>query len=341
MDISKKNHSKPNVDVQSSSKVHAIQVDGVRKSYKVGKSKEAVNALNDVSFFVRKGEFFGLLGPNGAGKSTLINALAGLIKLNAGNISVLGADVSKDYRQSRMNLGVVPQEIVMDPFFTVRETLQFQSGYFGIRNNDQWIDELLEQLNLTDKQDSNMRRLSGGMKRRVLIAQALVHKPPVLVLDEPTAGVDVELRQSMWHFIKRLHKEGHTIILTTHYLEEAEELCDRIAIINHGQLLALESKQDLLSRGLGSKLLIRAKGKVTRVPEELENKVVRMEGNELELSLHRDKDSVMTLLDILRDSGVDVDYVSVKNDSLQDVFVSMTTENRDLISIDASSGISK
>ncbi|MCL4132596.1 UNVERIFIED_CONTAM: hypothetical protein GTU68_039850 [Idotea baltica] len=212
----------------------------------------------------------------------------------------------------------------MDPFFTVRETLQFQSGYFGIRNNEQWIDELLDQLNLTDKQDTNMRRLSGGMKRRVLIAQALVHKPPVLILDEPTAGVDVELRQSMWRFIKRLHKEGHTIVLTTHYLEEAEALCDRIAIINQGELLALETKQDLLARGLGSKLLVRADKPITAVPDVLSDKVIRLDGNELELSLHRDHDSVMDLLDTLRAASIQIEHVSVLSDSLQDVFMKMT-----------------
>lgn len=305
----------------------AVVVDGVSKTFQTDKTEQRVQALNDVGFNIHQGEFFGLLGPNGAGKSTLINALAGLIKVDSGAISILGADVSKDYRQARKSLGVVPQEIVMDPFFTVRETLRFQSGYFGIRDNEKWIDELLEQLNLTDKQNVNMRRLSGGMKRRVLIAQALVHKPSVLVLDEPTAGVDVELRQSMWRFVKRLHQEGTTIVLTTHYLEEAEELCDRIAIINHGELLALETKQDLLARGLGSKLLVRAKSDIDVVPEVLRDKVVRLDGNELELSLHRDHDSVMDLLDILRNASIQIDFVSVLSDSLQDVFMTMTSNS--------------
>ncbi|MBT8114266.1 MAG: ABC transporter ATP-binding protein, partial [Arenicella sp.] len=196
--------------------IDAISVSGVSKNY------GSLRALDNVDISIRQGEFFGLLGPNGAGKSTLISALAGLIKVDSGELKILGADVQKNYRTARQQLGVVPQEIVIDPFFTVRQTLQFQSGYFGIKDNEQWIDELLDQLNLTDKQNNNMRQLSGGMKRRVLIAQALVHKPPVLVLDEPTAGVDVELRRSMWRFVKRLHREGHTIVLTTHYLEEAE-----------------------------------------------------------------------------------------------------------------------
>jgi len=298
----------------------AISLHGVSKCY------GDLQALNDVSFEIRQGEFFGLLGPNGAGKSTLISAVAGLLKVNRGHISILGSDVEKDYRQARMNLGVVPQEIVMDPFFTVRETLQFQSGYFGLRNNDQWIDELLEQLGLSDKADSNMRKLSGGMKRRVLIAQALVHKPQVLVLDEPTAGVDVELRQSMWRFVRRLHREGHTIVLTTHYLEEAEELCDRIAIINKGQLLALETKEDLLARGLGSKLLVRATHTIDSIPQDYQDRIARLEGNEVELTIHRDSDSVMEILDRLRAASINIDYVSVLSDSLEDVFVRMTAE---------------
>lgn len=309
------------------SSIDAIRVEGVSKTFAADKSAQPVRALNDVSFNIRKGEFFGLLGPNGAGKSTLINALAGLIGVDSGSVSILGADVKRDYRKARMNLGVVPQEIVMDPFFTVRETLQFQSGYFGIRDNSKWIDELLSQLNLTDKQDTNMRRLSGGMKRRVLIAQALVHKPPVLVLDEPTAGVDVELRQSMWRFVKGLHKEGHTIVLTTHYLEEAEQLCDRIAIINRGELLALESKEDLLARGLGSKLLVRAAHDIETVPDSLSGKVAKLQGNEIELNLHRDQDSVMEMLDTLRAASIVIDYVSVQSDSLQDVFMKMTSDD--------------
>ena len=301
----------------------AINIDNINKRF------GDLQALNQISFSIREGEFFGLLGPNGAGKSTLINVLSGLLRADSGSISVLGDDVQSGYRQARMNLGVVPQEVVMDPFFTVRETLQFQSGYFGIKNNDVWIDELLDQLGLKDKAETNMRKLSGGMKRRVLIAQALVHKPAVLVLDEPTAGVDVELRQSMWRFIRRLHREGTTIVLTTHYLEEAEELCDRIAIIDKGQVIALETKQDLLARGLGSKLLVRAQSEITSVPDAYVEKVSRREGNELELVLNRDADSVMQILDDLRAASIDIDYVSVLNDSLEDVFVRMTGEQQE------------
>nr|HET7860690.1 ABC transporter ATP-binding protein [Caldimonas sp.] len=197
-----------------------------------------VRALDDVTFDIAQGEFFGLLGPNGAGKTTLISILAGLARASAGSVAVLGHDVQSDYAAARRLLGVVPQELVFDPFFTVREALRIQSGYFGVRDNDDWIDELLANLGLADKAQANMRQLSGGMKRRVLVAQALVHRPPVIVLDEPTAGVDVELRQTLWQFIARLNREGHTVLLTTHYLEEAEALCGRIAMLKLGRVVA-------------------------------------------------------------------------------------------------------
>ena len=205
-------------------------------------------ALNDVSLQVQEGEFFGLLGPNGAGKTTLISILAGLCRPDQGEALIMGTNVQNHFLEARRMLGVVPQELVFDPFFTVRETLQFQSGYFGIRNNSDWIDEIMANLDLTSKANSNMRSLSGGMKRRVLVAQALVHRPPVIVLDEPTAGVDVELRQSLWKFISRLNQDGHTIVLTTHYLEEAESLCGRIAMLKSGQVVALDTTENLLAR---------------------------------------------------------------------------------------------
>lgn len=214
----------------------------------------SLQALAGVSLAIGQGEFFGLLGPNGAGKTTLISCLAGLVRPDSGKLSVLGRDVVSDYREARRLLGVVPQELVFDPFFTVRETLRIQSGYFGLRRNDDWIDEILANLDLTNKADTNMRRLSGGMKRRVLVAQALVHKPPVIVLDEPTAGVDVELRQGLWQFIRRLNGEGHTIILTTHYLEEAEALCGRIALLKQGRLVALDTTAKLMEHHEGDSL---------------------------------------------------------------------------------------
>ena len=206
-----------------------------------------MHALSGVSLAIEPGEFFGLLGPNGAGKTTLINVIAGLARADAGTVSVMGADTVSAYRRARRMLGVVPQELVFDPFFTVRETLRLQSGYFGIRGNDAWIDEVMAHLDLSGKADANMRSLSGGMKRRVLIAQALVHKPPVIVLDEPTAGVDVELRQGLWQFVGRLNRDGHTIVLTTHYLEEAELHCSRIAMLKAGRVVALDSTHNLLA----------------------------------------------------------------------------------------------
>ena len=211
-------------------------------------TEKGLQALDDVSFAVEPGEFFGLLGPNGAGKTTLISVLAGLSRATSGRASVCGHDVVTDYQAARRSLGVVPQELVYDPFFTVRETLRFQSSYFGLRKNDAWIDEILANLGLTEKSDTNMRALSGGMKRRVLVAQALVHRPPVIVLDEPTAGVDVDLRRSLWEFISRLNREGHTILLTTHYLEEAEALCARIAMLKRGSIIALDTPQALIAR---------------------------------------------------------------------------------------------
>jgi ABC-2 type transport system ATP-binding protein len=231
----------------------ALSIKDVRKSY--GK----VQALDGISFDIQQGEFFGLLGPNGAGKTTLISTMAGLSRPDSGKIEVMGHDVEKDFRIARRQLGVVPQELVFDPFFTVRETLRFQSGYFGLQNNDDWIDEIMANLDLTSKAQSNMRSLSGGMKRRVLVAQALVHRPPVIVLDEPTAGVDVELRQSLWQFISRLNQAGHTIVLTTHYLEEAESLCARIAMLKGGRLVALDTTENLLAKhrpaGMAPKVL--------------------------------------------------------------------------------------
>ncbi|NCX46595.1 MAG: ABC transporter ATP-binding protein, partial [Burkholderiaceae bacterium] len=220
----------------------AVLVEHLTKSY------GSLQALQNVSLDVKEGEFFGLLGPNGAGKTTLISILAGLCRPNSGRAFVMGTNVQTNFIEARRLLGVVPQELVFDPFFTVRETLRFQSGYFGIRNNDDWIDEIMTHLDLTSKANSNMRSLSGGMKRRVLVAQALVHRPPVIVLDEPTAGVDVELRQSLWKFISRLNQDGHTILLTTHYLEEAESLCGRIAMLKSGQVVALDTTQNLLAR---------------------------------------------------------------------------------------------
>ncbi|UOF93602.1 MAG: ABC transporter ATP-binding protein [Bordetella sp.] len=222
-----------------------LKNQGLFRTYSL---KNKFQALKDVSFHVNAGEFFGLLGPNGAGKTSLISILAGLSYADSGTASICGYDVVNNYKSARRELGVVPQELVYDPFFTVRETLRIQSGYFGLRKNDDWIDEIIQRLHLKDKADCNMRILSGGMKRRVLVAQALVHRPSVIVLDEPTAGVDVDLRRTLWEFISSLNKTGHTIILTTHYLEEAESLCERVAMLKEGCIIALDKTSDLLAR---------------------------------------------------------------------------------------------
>ena len=224
----------------------------------VKKNFNQLKAVDGVSLSIEQGEFFGLLGPNGAGKSTLINMMAGLVRPSDGSVSVMGFDVNKEYQKARHSVGIVPQELVFDPFFNVREMLRFQAGYFGKdKSNDKWVDEVIERLDLTEKSSTNMRKLSGGMKRRALIAQALVHRPPVIVLDEPTAGVDVELRQKLWNFINDLNKEGHTIVLTTHYLEEAETLCNRIGMMRSGKIVALDSTKNLLKQFASKNLKVR------------------------------------------------------------------------------------
>lgn len=288
-----------------------------------------VHALKGVSFAIHRGEFFGLLGPNGAGKSTLINIIAGLTRCDSGSVSVLTHDVVQNYRQARRCLGVVPQELVFDPFFTVHEVLRIQSGYFGLgRENASWIEELMDALDLSDKADTNMRALSGGMKRRVLIAQALAHKPEVVVLDEPTAGVDVALRKSLWAFIRRLHEEGHTIVLTTHYLEEAELLCDRIAILNHGNVIALDTKEALLQRGIGKtvNVWITTDEPVPELPTELQAVLRAQDGTRLEFRLDSNLNSIGDLLEGLRRTGLVITDLHTEEPDLEDVFLDLTRE---------------
>ncbi len=276
-----------------------------------------LHALDGVDLRIEQGEFFGLLGPNGAGKTTLINLLAGLALPSSGQLSILGQDVVKQYRASRRLLGVVPQELVFDPFFTVRETLRLQSGYFGLHQNDDWIDEIMHHLTLTDKADTNMRRLSGGMKRRVLVAQALVHKPPVIVLDEPTAGVDVELRQSLWRFIQQLNRDGHTVLLTTHYLEEAEALCNRIAMLKNGKIVALDSTQNLLNTIVGCRVSLKLVGSL---PAVLLPQMIEQTDNSYLLALPSYQ-ALETVLAELRMAGVAVQEMSLQQPDLEDVFL--------------------
>ena len=291
---------------------HAIEVIDVTKLY------GSLQALAGVSLRVEPGEFFGLLGPNGAGKTTLISILAGLVRPDGGSLRIMGHDVGGDYRAARRALGVVPQELVFDPFFTVRETLTIQSGYFGLRDNRAWIDEVLENLDLTAKADTNMRALSGGMKRRVLVAQALVHKPPVIVLDEPTAGVDVELRQALWRFIRRLNRDGHTIVLTTHYLEEAEALCGRVAMLKQGRIVTLDKTENLLRLHSGCYVELRLGG---ALPVRLEPLVAqREEDGAIRLALP-DYAEVERVMAALREDGVTVQEMEIMQPDLEEVFV--------------------
>ena len=292
----------------------AVEFDQVAKTY--AGARGTVRALDGVSFSIDEGEFFGLLGPNGAGKTTLISVLGGLTRAGSGRVTVMGHDVVTDYAAARKSLGVVPQELVFDPFFSVRECLRIQSGYFGLRRNDAWIDELLASLGLADKADVNMRALSGGMKRRVLVAQALVHKPPVIVLDEPTAGVDVELRQTLWQFVARLNKQGHTVLLTTHYLEEAEALCGRIAMLKNGRVVALDRTANLLA-GTSHQMLRFKTDDV--LPPALAG-AARVTGRVAQVRA-ADAAQVEAVLARLREAGVRVEDLEIGRADLEDVFL--------------------
>jgi len=292
----------------------AISFERVRKTY--GSSQGEVKALNDVSLDIQAGEFFGLLGPNGAGKTSLISVLAGLSRASSGSVTVHGFDVVSDYAAARRCLGIVPQELVFDPFFSVIEALRIQSGYFGVRNNGAWIDELLGSLGLSDKANANMRQLSGGMKRRVLVAQALVHKPPVIVLDEPTAGVDVELRQTLWQFVAKLNKQGHTVLLTTHYLEEAEALCGRIAMLKQGRVVALDSTSALLAGTASTMLRFKLDAPL---PASLLAQA-RVTGRIVQVKAH-DAAEVEQVLAILRAAGCQPEDLEIGRADLEDVFL--------------------
>ena len=297
----------------------AIEIEQVSKRF------GSLQALDKVSLRINQGEFFALLGPNGAGKTTLISTLAGLVKADSGTARIMGFDVVREYRQARRSLGVVPQELVFDPFFSVRETLRIQSGYFGLRSNDDWIDEVMANLDLTAKADVNMRALSRGMKRRVLVAQALVHKPPVIVLDEPTAGVDVELRQGLWQFVQRLNRDGHTVVLTTHYLEEAETLCERIAMLKQGRLVALDSRSNLVRRLHNLRLRVRISGNLPASLTELDHGP----HNGAHVLWLRDYAELEPTLAILRQAGCALLEMELEQPDLEDVFLEiMKREDR-------------
>jgi ABC-2 type transport system ATP-binding protein len=294
----------------------AIQVNSVSKRY------GSLLALDNVDLTIPRGEFFGLLGPNGAGKTTLISIIAGLVRASSGRVSIMDHDVVDDFRAARLSVGVVPQELAFDPFFTVRETLAFQSGYFGLTGNDAWIDEVLENLGLAARANTNTRALSGGMKRRLLVAQALVHKPPVIVLDEPTAGVDVELRQTLWAFIRRLNREGHTIVLTTHYLEEAQALCERIAMLKAGRIIALDTTRALLARVAGLQMTLRPRG--TPPASVLAHRIDERDGL-LTLRLAQPVEVAQVLTDCAS-AGCVVEDLDVGHADLEDVFLQLVAD---------------
>ena len=316
----------------------AISFQSVSKTYSSARSQTGpvVRALDNVSFDIQPGEFFGLLGPNGAGKTSLISILAGLSRASSGAVKVHGSDVVTDYANARRKLGIVPQELVFDPFFTVREALRIQSGYFGIKKNDAWIDELLFSLGLSDKANANMRQLSGGMKRRVLVAQALVHKPQVIVLDEPTAGVDVELRQTLWQFIAKLNKQGSTVLLTTHYLEEAEALCSRIAMLKQGRVVALALTSELLKAASSNVLRFKID---SELPKHLADQA-RITGRIVQFPAHNARE-IEQYLAAIREAGLVAEDVEIRKADLEDVFLDVMAEKAVQAPVELQSGIAK
>lgn len=302
----------------------AIELTGLAKTYKASKKAPAKTALHGINLTVPRGSIFGLLGPNGAGKSTAINILAGLVNKSAGTARIMGYDIETQTRAARASIGIVPQEIAMDVFFTPYDALELQAGYYGVPKSERRTEEILDALGLLDKRDAYVRQLSGGMKRRLLIAKALVHNPPVLILDEPTAGVDIELRRQLWDYVQELHKRGTTIILTTHYLEEAEALCDQIAIIHHGKIVANESKGSLLSRMDKRILVITPAQTLTTVPDVLSDLNAQINDGNLIITYQKGTDSVTSLMNRVKEAGLTIDDLRTDQPDLEDVFLQLT-----------------
>ncbi len=303
----------------------AIEVRQLQKTYVDGKKNQHKVALKGIDLTVPRGAFFGLLGPNGAGKSTMINILAGLVKKTSGEARICGYDIEKDMRNARVSLGVVPQELVLDTFFTVRQALDIHAGYYGVPKEKRRTQEIIDAMGLSDKADIHSRRLSGGMRRRLLIAKALVHTPPVLILDEPTAGVDVELRTQLWEYVRKLNKAGTTVLLTTHYLEEAEELCDEIAVINHGEVVACDKKSNLLRTFDSKQLVITPAQKLTSMPPQLQQLSASTDDDgRLLISYKPSKAAIQDILDTVKSAGVVVQDISTKEADLEDIFIHLT-----------------
>jgi ABC-2 type transport system ATP-binding protein len=307
----------------------AICIEALSKTYR-GKGAEPKRALNEVTFDVPRGQIFGLLGPNGAGKSTLINILAGLVVKTGGKVTIWGFDIDQHPRNAKRSIGVVPQEIIFDPFFTPRETLEIQAGLYGIAPNDRHSDQLLAAMHLTDKANAYSRTLSGGMKRRLLVAKAMVHSPPILVLDEPTAGVDVELRRQLWGYVRQLNASGVTIVLTTHYLEEAEELCDRIAIIHHGRVIANEPTRELVSKAQEKAVVVTFDCDIAEVPvnDSFQN-ISLLDERTLEITYRKDRTNAGQVLGALTADGLTIVDVSTRDPDLEDVFLSLTAADQE------------
>ena len=305
----------------------AIEVKDLNKIYRASGKMPEKHALKGLNLEIPRGSIFGLLGPNGAGKSTFINILAGLVNKTSGSASIWGLDIDKYPRQSRAAIGVVNQEIVADPFFTPLEMLELMAGFYGVPKSERRSLEILTAVGLDDKKDAYVRQLSGGMKRRLMVAKALVHNPPVLILDEPTAGVDVELRRSLWTYVRELHDKGTTIILTTHYLEEAEELCDSIAIVNHGEIVACEPTPQLLSRLDYKTLVITPKEPLATVPAALSDMdaVLRPDGD-LAITFRSSETGIGRLLETVRSNGIGIGDLVTEAPDLEDVFIALTTQ---------------
>ncbi len=304
----------------------ALQVRDLTKIYKIKGPTPDKTALKSINLEVKQGSFFGLLGPNGAGKSTLINIIAGLVNKTSGNVHICGFDIVKDMRAARSAVGVVPQELNLDAFFTPREVMEFQAGLYGVPKSERRTDEILAAMGLSDKADVYARTLSGGMRRRLLVAKAMVHRPEVLILDEPTAGVDIELRQQLWNYVKKLNEEGTTIILTTHYLEEAEELCDTIAIINHGEVVACEPTETLLGKIDMKNVCLLLGHDVTAVPEHLTQfNATLSHGRRINISYRPSETEMAKILKAAADDGLDIVDLTTEEPDLEDAFLQMTS----------------
>lgn len=307
----------------------AIEIKGLTKTYAASRKSPAKSALKGIDLTIPRGSIFGLLGPNGAGKSTMINILAGLVTKTSGTAKICGYDIDLQTRHARASIGVVPQEIAMDVFFTPFQALELQAGYYGVPKRERRSDEILAALGLADKRDAYVRQLSGGMKRRLLIGKALVHTPPVLILDEPTAGVDIELRRQLWAYVNELHARGTTIILTTHYLEEAEALCDRIAIIHHGEIVANEETSSLLSRLDKRTLVITPTTRLTTLPDALPKALQGLDATltpegDIAISYRSGTDSITGLLGAVKTAGLSIADLRTEEPDLEDVFLALT-----------------